>query len=152
MAQNTKKYKLNSGAEIPAVGLGTWQSKPNEVAQAVEAALATGYRHIDTAAAYGNEKEVGAGIKASGVPRDQIWLTTKLNNPSHDRVAEAVDQSLENPGTDYVDLYLYATSGAFSYLFGTDLMPKTSALPPDSSLQSQTSLDHTRSLSQRGKH
>ena len=91
---------------MPAVGLGTWQSGPNEVQKAVEWALACGYRHIDTAAAYGNEKEVGAGIKASGVPRDQVWLTTKLNNPWHNRVAEAIDSSLENLGTDYVDLYL----------------------------------------------
>jgi len=72
----------------------------------VEAALARGYRHIDTASAYGNEKEIGAGIQASGVPRGDIWLTTKLNNPWHNRVAEAIDKSLENLGTDYVDLYL----------------------------------------------
>jgi diketogulonate reductase-like aldo/keto reductase len=97
---------LNTGAEMPAVGLGTWQSKPNEVQHAVEWALARGYRLIDTAAAYGNEKEVGQGIKASGVPRDQIWLTTKLNNPWHKRVPEAIDLSLKNLGTDYVDLYL----------------------------------------------
>jgi glycerol 2-dehydrogenase (NADP+) len=91
---------------MPAVGLGTWRSKPHEVQHAVEWALKDGYRHIDTAAAYGNETEVGAGIKASGVPRDQIWLTTKLNNPDHKRVPEAIDQSLKNLGTDYVDLYL----------------------------------------------
>lgn len=60
------------------IGLGTWQSKPNEVRKAVEAALKIGYRHIDTAAAYGNEKEVGDGIKDSGVPRNEIFLTTKL--------------------------------------------------------------------------
>ena len=63
---------------MPAIGLGTWQSKPNEVKDAVEAALTGGYRHIDTALAYGNEAEVGAGIKASGVPREEIWITTKL--------------------------------------------------------------------------
>ena len=73
---------------------------------AVEVALRGGYRHIDTAFAYGNEKEVGDGIKASGVPRDQIWLTTKLDNPWHKRVAEGIEKSLENLGTDYVDLYL----------------------------------------------
>ncbi|KAK3323862.1 NADP-dependent oxidoreductase domain-containing protein [Cercophora scortea] len=105
--KNTAKtFKLNTGDVIPGVGLGTWQSAPGEVGKAVKAALATGYRHIDTAFAYGNEKEVGEGIKASGVPREDIWLTTKLDNPWHKRVAEAIDRSLENLGTSYVDLYL----------------------------------------------
>lgn len=107
MAKLTDKvFTLNTGTQMPAVGLGTWQSAPNEVAKAVEAALKHGYRHVDTAAAYGNEAEVGAGIKASGVPRDQLWLTTKLNNVDHKRVTEALDDSLRNLGTDYVDLYL----------------------------------------------
>lgn len=70
------------------------------------AALKTGYRHIDTAAAYGNEKEVGEGIRASGVPREQIWLTTKLDNPWHKRVPEALANSLENLGVEYLDLWL----------------------------------------------
>ena len=99
-------FTLNTGYKIPAVGLGTWQSKPNEVSKAVEVALRAGYRHIDTAAAYGNEKEVGEGIKASEVPRDQIWLTTKLDNPWHKRVPEAIANSLKNLDTEYVDLYL----------------------------------------------
>ncbi|KAL2132901.1 hypothetical protein VTI74DRAFT_3179 [Chaetomium olivicolor] len=99
-------YKLNTGDSIPAVGLGTWQSQPGAVEKAVEAALRAGYRHIDTAFAYGNEKEVGQGVRASGVPREQIWVTTKLDNPWHKRVAEAIDRSLANLGMDYVDLYL----------------------------------------------
>ncbi|TQV93703.1 Aldo/keto reductase [Cordyceps javanica] len=99
-------FTLNTGDKIPAIGLGTWQSKPHEVQAAVEAALRAGYRHIDTAAAYGNEAEVGAGIKASGVPRDQIWLTTKLFNNDHKRAAAALDDSLAKLGVDYVDLYL----------------------------------------------
>ncbi|PYH96712.1 hypothetical protein BO71DRAFT_164028 [Aspergillus ellipticus CBS 707.79] len=65
-----KRHPLNTGASISAIGLGTWQSQPGEVGKAVEAALRAGYRHIDTAAAYGNEAEVGDGIKASGVPRE----------------------------------------------------------------------------------
>ncbi|KAH8168768.1 aldo/keto reductase family protein [Sarocladium implicatum] len=104
--QTTRTFDLNSGAKIPAVGLGTWQSKPEEVTDAVKVALQTGYVHVDTAAAYGNEKDVGEGIKASGVPREKIWLTTKLNNPDHKDVPGSIKKSLENLGTDYVDLYL----------------------------------------------
>lgn len=91
---------------MPAVGLGTWQSKPNEVREAVKAALLAGYRHIDTALAYGNEHEVGQGIKDSGVPREEIWVTTKLDNPWHKRVEEGITSSLKDLGMDYVDLYL----------------------------------------------
>ena len=100
------EFTLNTGTRMPAVGLGTWQSKPGEVERAVETALRCGYRHIDTAFAYGNEKEVAVGMTASGIPREQIWLTTKLDNTWHQRVGEAVDESLANLGTDYVDLYL----------------------------------------------
>ncbi|EWC48946.1 hypothetical protein DRE_00251 [Drechslerella stenobrocha 248] len=99
-------FTLNTGDKIPAVGLGTWQSKPNEVRTAVCAALKAGYRHIDTALAYGNEKEVGEGIKDSGVPREEIWITTKLDNPWHKRVEEGITSSLTDLGVDYIDLYL----------------------------------------------
>ncbi|GAB1319377.1 Aldo-keto oxidoreductase, NADPH-dependent (Fragment) [Madurella fahalii] len=102
----TKTFTLNTGDSMPAVGLGTWQSKPGEVEKAVEAALRAGYRHIDTALAYGNEKEVGEGIRASGVPREEIWLTTKLDNTWHKQVQEGIDSSLASLGTSYVDLYL----------------------------------------------
>lgn len=108
---------------MPAVGLGTWQSQPNDVRKAVKAALDAGYRHIDTALAYGNEHEVGQGIKDSGVPREEIWITTKvrareqykmscsltfskLDNPWHKRVEEGITSSLKSLETDYVDLYL----------------------------------------------
>lgn len=74
--------------------------------KAVKAALNAGYRHIDTALAYGNEHEVGLGIKDSGVPRDQIWITTKLDNTWHHVVKEGIDSSLKSLDTDYIDLYL----------------------------------------------
>ncbi|TFK48890.1 Aldo/keto reductase [Heliocybe sulcata] len=100
-------FKLNTGATIPAVGLGTWQSKPGEVKDAVEYALKeVGYRHIDCAWAYGNEKEVGAGIRASGVPRSDIFITSKLWCTYHRKVEECLDQTLANLGVDYLDLYL----------------------------------------------
>lgn len=101
-----RTFTLNTGDKIPAVGLGTWQSKPDEVRVAVQSALRAGYRHIDAAAAYGNEAEVGEGIQNSGVRRGDIWLTTKLHNQWHTRVPEALDASLRALGTEYVDLYL----------------------------------------------
>ncbi|KAL4941648.1 hypothetical protein BDV06DRAFT_235971 [Aspergillus oleicola] len=112
-----RTFKLNTGYEIPAVGLGTWQSKPNEVKEAVEAALKIGYRHIDAAAVYGNEREVGNGIKASGVQREEIFLTSKLWNTHHEpqHVEEAVDKSLSDLQTDYLDLYLIHWPVAFRH-------------------------------------
>merc|ERR1711939_454032 len=96
----SKTFTLNTGDKIPALGLGTWQSQPHEVEKAVEIALRRGYRHIDTALAYGNEAEVGLGIKNSGVPREQIWLTTKLDNPWHKRVQERIETNFELDGWD----------------------------------------------------
>lgn len=106
LTESRKTFTLNTGDKIPAIGLGTWQSPPNIVAEAVKHALQVGYRHIDTALAYGNEAEVGKGIKESGVPRSEIWLTTKLDNTWHHRVMEGIETSLKNLGTEYVDLYL----------------------------------------------
>ncbi|KAG6907615.1 hypothetical protein DXG01_008192 [Tephrocybe rancida] len=98
---------FNNGIEIPALGLGTWQSKPEEVTAAVSYALKdAGYRHIDCAWGYGNEKDVGAGIRASGVPRSEVFITSKLWGTWHSRVEECLDQTLANLGTDYLDLYL----------------------------------------------
>ncbi|KAH8087158.1 Aldo/keto reductase [Cristinia sonorae] len=102
----SKTVKLNTGAEMPTLGLGTWKSGPNEVGNAVEVALKNGYRHIDTATAYGNESEVGAGIKASGVPREEIFLVTKLTNSDHKNVPQALENSLKALDTPYLDLWL----------------------------------------------
>jgi len=106
MSVYTEVLKLNTGATIPAVGLGTWQSKPNEVAEAVYIALKAGYRHIDTAWVYDNENEVGEGIKKSGVPRSEIFITAKLWCTHQRKPEEALDRSLQNLGLEYVDLYL----------------------------------------------
>ncbi|KAG8677990.1 hypothetical protein FRC09_020219, partial [Ceratobasidium sp. 395] len=96
---------LNTGAVMPTIGLGTWKSAPGEVGQAVEFALKEGgYRHVDTAYDYGNEAEVGQGIKASGVPREEIFLTTKLPNSQHGTVQKALDESLAKLDSGYIDL------------------------------------------------
>lgn len=101
------KFKLNDSRQIPAVGLGTWQSKAGEVEKAVEYAVKeAGYTHVDGAWCYGNEKEVGEGIKASGVPRDKIWITGKVWGTYHSRVEDSLNETLEALGTDYLDLYL----------------------------------------------
>ena len=101
--------QLSSGARIPQVGLGVWQTPSGATTrQAVAAALEVGYRHIDTARIYGNEVDVGAAVRASGVARDAVWITTKLWNADqgYDRALRAFDASLESLGLDYVDLYL----------------------------------------------
>jgi len=99
---------LNDGRRMPQLGLGVWQVPSAEAAVAVEAALRAGYRAIDTAAIYGNETGVGAGLRAAGVPRSEVFVTTKLWNDSHgrDRTLRAMDDSLARLGLDYVDLYL----------------------------------------------
>lgn len=105
----TDTYTLSNGVEIPIVGFGTWQTPSGEVAKdSVKATLDAGYRHIDTAAIYGNEASVGEGLKASGVDRHDIFLTTKLWNSDrgYDNTLKAIDTSLAKLGTDYVDLYL----------------------------------------------
>ena len=91
---------------MPLLGFGTWQITGREAVRATSVALEAGYRHLDTATVYGNEAEVGQGIKDSGVPREEIWVTTKLDNPWHKRVEEGITSSLKDLGTDYVDLYL----------------------------------------------
>lgn len=99
---------FNDGKSIPQVGLGVWQTPNDTAVTAVKAALEAGYRHVDTAAAYHNEKGVGEGIRASGLDRKDIFLTTKLWNDDQglDSTLRAFDKSLKQLGTDYVDLYL----------------------------------------------
>ena len=96
------------GVAVPAVGLGTWQMTGRECVEAVSDALALGYRHIDTARAYRNEREVGEGIRASGVPREEIFLVTKIpRSDAHaDRVRASCEASLADLGVEHVDLLL----------------------------------------------
>jgi 2,5-diketo-D-gluconate reductase A len=99
---------LENGVEIPQLGLGVWQVEDEIVTDVVKAAFDSGYRHIDTAAIYGNEEGVGRAIAASGLPRDEVFLTTKLWNSDqgYDSTLKAFDASLHRLGLDYVDLYL----------------------------------------------
>lgn len=108
MALTQPTIKLNDSRAIPQLGFGVWQVPKDGAAAAVGSAIAAGYRSIDTAAIYGNEVGVGEAIKASSVPRDQLFVTTKLWNDRHDHdvALKAFDSSLGRLGLDYVDLYL----------------------------------------------
>jgi diketogulonate reductase-like aldo/keto reductase len=94
------------GVQVPQLGFGVWQVPNDEAEQVVTTALEAGYRHIDTASAYGNEEGVGRAVRASGIPREKLFITTKLFNNDHERAEEAFDESLSRLGLDYVDLYL----------------------------------------------
>lgn len=98
---------LNDGHAMPRLGLGVWQiSSGKSCEAAVRAALDAGYRHIDTASFYGNEESVGKAIRACGIAREQIYVTTKLWNSDHGKVERAFERSLSKLAVDYVDLYL----------------------------------------------
>lgn len=101
-------YTLNNGIEMPAIGLGVFRSEPEKTVAAVRSAVANGYRLVDTAAAYMNEEQVGEGIRESGVPREEIFVTTKvwMTDYGYERTLHAFDRSLRKLGFDYLDLYM----------------------------------------------
>jgi 2,5-diketo-D-gluconate reductase A len=102
------RIPLNDGTSIPQIGLGTWPLDDEQVAEAIVSATGLGYRHIDTAAKYGNERGVGDGVRASGLDRDELYVTTKLDGEfqGEDRAIAGLDASLERMGLDHVDLLL----------------------------------------------
>jgi 2,5-diketo-D-gluconate reductase A len=108
MTNSVATIELNSGHSIPQLGFGVFLVDPDDTQRVVEDALEVGYRHIDTATGYNNETQVGAAIRASGIPRDEIFVTTKLLNDDHKSgdVTGAFSRSLDMLGLDYLDLYL----------------------------------------------
>ncbi|GEB96349.1 aldo/keto reductase [Microbacterium lacticum] len=118
----TPNLTLNNGVEIPAIGLGVFQTPPDETVAAVTAALQTGYRHIDTAAAYGNEREVGQGIRDSGVDRSEIFIETKvwISDYGYEETLHAFDKSAGKLGVDQIDLLILhqALPSAFEKTIG----------------------------------
>lgn len=101
-------YTLSNGVEIPKLGLGTWFIDDDKVAEAVRAAVGIGYRNLDTAQAYGNERGVGEGVRTAGVPREQLFVSTKLaaEIKDYDRAVDAIAGSLRTLGIEYIDLML----------------------------------------------
>ncbi|EGN99804.1 hypothetical protein SERLA73DRAFT_180019 [Serpula lacrymans var. lacrymans S7.3] len=126
--------KLNNGLTIPAIGLGCWGGLTLETRAAAKdwilAALKTGYRHLDTAYGYGTEESVGKAIRESGIPREEIFVTTKLPYNHPGRVFKSIDESLANAGLDYFDLYLMHWPQTIAYQEDDD-DPKN----PDGSLK-----------------
>ncbi|MDD2213899.1 MAG: aldo/keto reductase [Oscillospiraceae bacterium] len=109
MKSASDTYTLTNGVKIPCIGFGTWQTPDGEVCvAAVKAALAAGYRHIDTAQGYGNEASVGQAVRESGIPREDLFITSKLTNSEHgyDKTLAAFEGSLQKLGLDYLDLFL----------------------------------------------
>lgn len=104
----TSDLKLSNGVTIPGLGYGTYQTSPEDAYRAVTDALAVGYRHIDTAARYGNESGVGQAVKDSGLKREEVFITSKLWNTErgYDKTMAAFEKTLAELGTDYLDLYL----------------------------------------------
>lgn len=103
-----KVVSLSNGYAVPSMGFGTYRLAPEDTASAVKCAIQSGWRHIDTATIYGNEKQVGQGVRESGIPRGELFITTKLQgrDRGYDSALKAFDLSLQMLGMDYVDLYL----------------------------------------------
>lgn len=106
MTAGVPNLELNTGADIPQLGFGTYKIVGGDAKTPVAEAIAAGYRHIDTAALYQNEESVGQAIAESGIPREEFFITTKLWNTDQDRAEAAFEESLQRLGLDYVDLYL----------------------------------------------
>jgi 2,5-diketo-D-gluconate reductase A len=109
VSSQTPDVTLNNGVNMPIIGFGVFQIPADQTEQVVVDALATGYRHLDTAASYGNEEAVGRAIKSSGIAREELFVTTKLwiqARPGEEAVRRAFDASLQRLGLDYLDLYL----------------------------------------------
>jgi 2,5-diketo-D-gluconate reductase A len=107
-ASGVPTISLNNGVQIPQLGFGVFQIKPEETVKATTSALEIGYRHIDTAQMYGNEREVGIAVRESGIPREEVFVTSKLNNNrlERDDILRSFDTSLSELGFDYLDLFL----------------------------------------------
>lgn len=103
-----ENIKMNNGKEIPKMALGTWFIEDDKVADAVRAAVNIGYRHIDTAQAYGNERGVGEGVCTSGIPREEIFVTSKVaaENKTYESAAQSIDETLKIMGLDYIDMMI----------------------------------------------
>src|SRR5919199_782519 len=101
-------FMLNNGVQMPAIGLGVFQTPPEETTSGVEAALSTGYRHIDTAAAYSNEREVGEGIRRSGLDRADVFIETKvwISDYGYDETLHAFEKSVAKLGVEQLDLLI----------------------------------------------
>lgn len=129
MNQQVKYYTLSNGLQIPEIGFGTWQTPSGETAvNAVRSALENGYRHIDTAAAYGNEESVGRAIKQSGINRDAVFITTKVWNTErgYESTLKAFEKSLNKLSLDYLDLYLiHWPANAKSFVNWKDINTQT---------------------------
>ena len=117
-----ENYTLATGVEIPKIGLGTWFIGNADATQAVKDAVDIGYRHIDTAQAYRNERGVGQGVRASGVGRDELFVTTKLDAgiKSYKKAVEAIDDSLDTLGLDYIDMMIIHSPQPWNKFRGDD--------------------------------